>query len=75
MLDAIAILGEDRCMFASNFPVDSLVGDFDTIFSGFAAIVAELPPATRRKLFHDNAMRIYRIEGAVAGGAADRQRG
>ncbi len=75
VLDAIAILGEDRCMFASNFPVDSLVGDFDTIFSGFAAIVAELPPATRRKLFHDNAMRIYRIEGAVAGGAADRQRG
>ena len=59
--DAIAIFGTDRCMFASNFPVDSLVGSFDTIYSGFQAIVAELPPADRRKLFHDNAVRIYRI--------------
>jgi predicted TIM-barrel fold metal-dependent hydrolase len=48
-------------MFASNFPVDSLVGSFDAIFSGFKAIVADLPFAVQRKLFHDNAMRIYRI--------------
>jgi predicted TIM-barrel fold metal-dependent hydrolase len=51
-------------MFASNFPVDSLVGSFDAIFSGFKAIVADLPSAAQRKLFHDNAMRIYRIQAA-----------
>jgi predicted TIM-barrel fold metal-dependent hydrolase len=61
VLDAISILGVERCMFASNFPVDSLVGSFDAIFSGFKAIVAELPVAAQRKLFHDNAMRIYHI--------------
>jgi predicted TIM-barrel fold metal-dependent hydrolase len=66
VLDAIAIFGVDRCMLASNFPVDSLVGSFDAIYSGFAAIVADLPRAAQRKLFHDNAMRIYRMTEAAA---------
>jgi predicted TIM-barrel fold metal-dependent hydrolase len=59
--DTIAIFGIDRCMFASNFPVDSLCADFDTIFSGFKTIVADLSHADQRKLFHDNAMRIYHL--------------
>jgi len=62
--DAIAILGVERSMFASNFPVDSLVGSFDAIFNGFRAIVADLPFAAQRQLFHDNAMRIYRTQAA-----------
>lgn len=59
--DAIAVFGSERCLFASNFPVDSLVGSFDAIFTGFAAIVADLPAAERRGLFRDNAVRVYRI--------------
>lgn len=59
--DAIRIFGADRCLFASNFPVDRLVGSFDTIFSGFKAIVADLPEGQQRMLFHDNAARIYRL--------------
>ncbi|MGX5734077.1 amidohydrolase family protein [Bosea thiooxidans] len=59
--DAIAIFGTDRAMFASNFPVDGLVGDFDTIFSGFLAATAERTEQERDKLFHDNAARIYRL--------------
>jgi predicted TIM-barrel fold metal-dependent hydrolase len=59
--DAIRIFGADRCMFASNFPVDGLVGSFDTIFTGFKAIVADMPEDQQRMLFHDNAMRIYRL--------------
>lgn len=61
VLDTIDIFGADRCMFASNFPVDSLVADFDTILGGFMRIVAHLPVSDRRKLFADNARRIYRI--------------
>src|SRR4051812_37376517 len=45
--DAIAIFGVERCMFASNYPVDSLCGTFDTIFSGFRQSVAHLPDADR----------------------------
>ncbi|MES2186582.1 MAG: amidohydrolase family protein [Pseudomonadota bacterium] len=59
--DAIAIFGAERCMFASNFPVDRVVGSFDTIYRGFAAAVAHLPEAAQRGLFHDNAQRIYRL--------------
>ncbi len=56
----IEIFGVDRCMFASNFPVDGLCATFDEIFTGFKAITAVLNPKDRRKLFHDNAMRYYR---------------
>lgn len=59
--DTISIFGADRCMFASNFPVDGLVGSFETIYAGFHAAVADRPLTERRKLFHDNAVRIYRL--------------
>jgi predicted TIM-barrel fold metal-dependent hydrolase len=59
--DAIGIFGPDRCMFASNFPVDSLVATFDQIWDGFLEITGDLPMDVRRKLFHDNAVRIYRV--------------
>ncbi|WP_421988752.1 amidohydrolase family protein [Roseococcus sp.] len=61
--EAIAILGWERCMFASNFPVDSLVASFDTIYSGFKRAVADLPREQIRALFHDNAKALYRIGG------------
>jgi predicted TIM-barrel fold metal-dependent hydrolase len=65
VLDTIALFGVDRCMFASNFPVDGLVASLDTIFSGFKAIVADFAPGDRRKLFHDNAVRLYRLDGGA----------
>jgi predicted TIM-barrel fold metal-dependent hydrolase len=59
VLTAIELFGVDRCMMASNFPVDGLCASFDAIFGGFRAIVAGFPAADQRKLFHDNAIRIY----------------
>jgi len=59
--EAIEIFSAERCMFASNFPVDSLAGSFRDIFRGFQAAVADRPALDRRKLFHDNAVRIYRL--------------
>ena len=61
VLDTIAIFGVDRCLFASNFPVDRLVGELDTIFGAFKAIVGGFPRANQVKLFHDNAIRFYRL--------------
>jgi predicted TIM-barrel fold metal-dependent hydrolase len=58
---ALAVFGVERCLFASNFPVDGLLARFDTIYAGFKAIVASLPPEQRRALFHDNAVRVYRL--------------
>ncbi len=62
VLAAIEVFGVDRCLFASNFPVDSVSAGYDTIFDGFKAIVAHLPAMDQRKLFRDNALREYRIK-------------
>jgi predicted TIM-barrel fold metal-dependent hydrolase len=59
---AIDIFGADRCMFATNSPVDSLVGDMATILAGFRWITRGLALEDRSKLFHDNAVRIYRLD-------------
>ncbi len=59
--DAIAIFGVERCLFASNFPVDSLVAGYSTIFSGFREITSDFADHAITGLFHDNAVRIYRL--------------
>jgi len=61
VLRALDIFGPDRCMFASNFPVDRLCGDMDAILLGFRAIVNTLTETTVDALFHGNAARIYRF--------------
>lgn len=61
-LTTIELFGANRCMFASNFPVDGICASYDTIFDGFQAIVAHLPAGEQRKLFRDNAIREYRIK-------------
>lgn len=58
----IDVFGAARCMFASNFPVDSLCASFETIFGGFAEIVRDLSTPEQRGLFSDNAIRIYAME-------------
>jgi predicted TIM-barrel fold metal-dependent hydrolase len=59
--DTIAIFGPERCMFASNFPVDSLCASFATIFDGFRQIVEDLPVDAQTALFHDTARKVYAL--------------
>jgi predicted TIM-barrel fold metal-dependent hydrolase len=59
---AIELFGPERSMFASNYPVDGLRASFDAIYSGFEAITSGMSERERRALFHDNAVRIYRME-------------
>ena len=60
--DALAAFGVDRCMFASNFPVDRVVTDSATMRQCYYDTASHLRMEDRRKLFHDNAARIYRIQ-------------
>jgi predicted TIM-barrel fold metal-dependent hydrolase len=64
VLTVIDLFGAGRCMFGSNFPVDSLCAGFDEIYNGFDAITADFSADDRRLLFHDNAARIYAIPQA-----------
>jgi len=61
VLDAISIFGVDRCMFASNFPVDGVVTRLETIFAGFKEIVASLPAQDQLSLFYGSAQKTYRL--------------
>lgn len=67
VLETIDCFGVERCMFASNFPVDSLVASFATLFDGFMTITESFSEAERLKLFHDNARHYYRIDLPAAG--------
>jgi len=57
---AIEAFGVDRCLFASNFPVDSMYGTFDQLYGVYDEVTAGLDEASREKLFATNAERVYR---------------
>lgn len=61
VLDTIDIFGTDRCMFASNFPVDKLHADYRAIWATFDQITADFSAGERGKLFYGNAVRFYRL--------------
>ena len=61
VLDTIDILGVDRCMFASNFPVDSLFSDYETVWNAYDEITRDFTDSERAKLFRTNAEKYYRI--------------
>jgi predicted TIM-barrel fold metal-dependent hydrolase len=56
---AIELFGAERCMFASNFPVDGMHGTFDDLFTTYDELTAELDDATRDQLFAGTAERVY----------------
>jgi predicted TIM-barrel fold metal-dependent hydrolase len=58
---AIDAFGAERCMFASNFPVDSAAGTFDDLYATFDAVTSGLDAAEREALFAGTAERIYRL--------------
>jgi predicted TIM-barrel fold metal-dependent hydrolase len=61
VLACIDAFGTERAMFASDFPVAGLHATFDQAYGAFKTIVADLSAAEQRRLFHDNAARIYRL--------------
>jgi predicted TIM-barrel fold metal-dependent hydrolase len=57
---AIETFGVDRCLFASNFPVDGLHGTLDELWATYAEVVAGLDDGARDRLFAGNAENVYR---------------
>jgi L-fuconolactonase len=51
--------GHDRAIFASDWPVCTTVATLAQWVTALQAVVSERPEEQRRKLFHDNAARIY----------------
>jgi predicted TIM-barrel fold metal-dependent hydrolase len=53
--------GVDRCMFESNFPVDRASCTYATLWNAFKRIVEDASPPDKAALFHDTAVRTYRL--------------
>ncbi|UCH43131.1 MAG: amidohydrolase family protein, partial [Dehalococcoidales bacterium] len=57
--------GVDRCMFESNFPVDKASYSYTVMWNAFKRIARDFSAAEKAALFHDTAVRVYRLSGAV----------
>lgn len=58
---AIDLFGAQRCMWASNFPVDGLVASCADILRSMLAITRDMPRAERLRIFHGTAVEVYRL--------------
>lgn len=63
--DVVAVFGADRCMLASNFPVDSLCAPLDLILMTFKAALRDLPPHERARVLAGTAAEVYRLQPAA----------
>jgi L-fuconolactonase len=54
--------GPDRCMFESNFPVDKVSFSHPIVFNAFKRVSQGYSAAERAALFHDTAVKAYRID-------------
>ena len=53
--------GVDRCMFESNFPVDKVSYSYTVLWNTFKRISEDFSPEERGALFHDTAVKVYRL--------------
>ncbi len=53
--------GTNRCMFESNFPVDRISYSYTVIWNVFKRITKNFSPSERSALFHDTAVKVYRL--------------
>jgi predicted TIM-barrel fold metal-dependent hydrolase len=61
VLDAIAIFGIERSVFASNFPVASLRIGYGVLVEAMSRMLADRSPEDRDRFFWKNAAAFYRL--------------
>jgi predicted TIM-barrel fold metal-dependent hydrolase len=61
VMDAIAIFGIERCIFASNFPVAGLRIDYEMLVRSLDRMLADRCQADRDRFFWKNAASFYRL--------------
>ncbi len=54
--------GPSRCMFESNFPVDKVSYSYNVMYNAFKRLSKGYSASERADMFHDTAVRVYRIE-------------
>jgi predicted TIM-barrel fold metal-dependent hydrolase len=62
--ETLALFGPGRCMFGSNFPVESLWTGYAQLVGVMDRCLADLDEAGQRAVWHDTACAVYRIGAA-----------
>jgi len=57
--ETIALFGAARCLFGSNFPIESLWTSYDALIAVMQDCLSGCNAAERRAIWFDNAQRIY----------------
>lgn len=58
---ALAVFGEDRVMFGGDWPVALLATSYRRWVETLATLTVDFSPEAQRKLWSENAHRIYRL--------------
>ena len=61
VLSCIEAFGVPRSIFATNWPVDSLFSNYDTLIDAYTEIVSDFSDDEKRDLFARNTEALYRI--------------
>lgn len=61
VLACIETFGVERCMFGSNWPVDSLYSPYRTVVEAYREITADFTADERAALFRSNAEHYYKV--------------
>jgi predicted TIM-barrel fold metal-dependent hydrolase len=57
----IELFGAQRCMFESNWPMDSPSCSYTTLWNAFKRVAHDYTPDERAALLHDTAAQVYRL--------------
>lgn len=63
---SLEAFGEDRVMFAGDWPVCLLRSSFERWVNALKEVVKDRSPAFQKKLFHDNALKFYDLPAKKA---------
>lgn len=61
VLESIEAFGVDRCMLATNWPVDRLFSSYTDVVDAYHTITADFSDDERQALFNRNARKYYRL--------------
>jgi predicted TIM-barrel fold metal-dependent hydrolase len=63
----IELFGPQKCMFESNFPVDKAGCSYTVLWNAYKRVANIYSQAERDQLFHDSAVRFYRLDNLSIG--------
>ena len=59
--ECLRLFGSTRCMFGSNFPIEKIWTDYETLFGTYQQVLDEYSAEVREDVFGKTAARLYRL--------------